>query len=167
MALRCDLADSDLSVDSWAHCLKASPGVLRVAPHIDAHGQSLKSALPLAVLAAGGGHHAAHELKVFVDHSDRFLTAGVSNKTAGKLHVYMREPPKTLQQFAKTVFNAAVAELNRWHRFHAPDSGRVWRWRASDEQWFFEDAPGDWTQYLSPEGKKWWWNCLTEDWFIA
>ena len=168
MALRCDLPSSDLSVESWAHCLQTNPSVVRVAPHVDARGKSLKSVLPLAVLAAGGGHHAPHELKVYVDQSSRFLTTGVSNKDeAGGLHVYMRDPPKELRHFAKAVFEAAVTELSTWQRFRAPESGRVWRWRAADAQWFFEDSPGDWRQYVSPEGKKWWWNNVNEDWFLA
>ena len=76
--------------------------MVRVAPHVDARGNSLKSVLPLAVLDAGGGHHAPHGLKIYVDQSSRVLTIGVSNKDeAGGLHVYMREPPRELRPLAK------------------------------------------------------------------
>ena len=108
-------------------------------------------------------HHAPHELKTYVDQTSRFLTTGVSNKDEdGGLHVYVRDPPKELRPFAKAVFEAAVAELSTWRRFRAPESGRVWRWRAVDDQWFFEDSPRDWRQYVSPEGQKWWWNNVNE-----
>ena len=166
MGFRFDNQQGDLCVDSWARCLRASSRVLRVAPHLDNDGNTLKSSVPQAIAARGGGHYAPHELKVYVDASNRFLTTGVSTH-GGRLHVYMREPPQTLATVAESVFKAAVAELSRWQRFRAPESGRLYRWRAWDEKWFWEDAPGDWRQYLSPEGKEWWWNSVTEDWFLA
>ena len=115
MALPCDLPERDLDVEYGTHCLQASPSVVRRAPHVDAHGKSWESALPLPVLVAGGGHHPPHELKTYVDQSSRFLATGVSNKDEpGGLRVYMRDVPEELQHFAKALFETALAELSTW-----------------------------------------------------
>ena len=118
MGFRNDNQQGDLCVDSWARCLRASSRVLRVAPHLDNDGNTLKSSVPHAVAARGGGHYAPHELKVYVDASNRFLTTGVSTH-GGRLHVYMREPPQALVTVAESVFKAAVAELSRWQRLRS------------------------------------------------
>ena len=81
--------------------------------------------------------------------------------------MYMRKPPRALEDVAESIFNEAVEEMTRWQRFRAPDSDRVWHWRLMDDQWFWEDTPGDLFQHITTDGVKWWWDVGTEECFLA
>ena len=92
-----------ITIGDWEDALRHSLCVEDVLPMTDEQGFSLKS--------ANGGHYAPWELKVFVrGGGSRYLTSGVTMH-GGRVHSYMRAPPKRLQHVAKQIFDSAVMNI--------------------------------------------------------
>jgi len=117
--------------------------------------------------------------KIFVDVQKGSLQPKVSQLEAAE---EPGEPPENVQEAVggeaalevagedegrEPVNEAAAADSSdslQYRRFMS-DDGRHWWWCEADEDWFFEDDPGDWAKYLDPATQRcYWWN-PDERWF--